>query len=459
MTCANENKNETANANENKKTAAVLTLGCKVNDVESGSLIAGLKSLGYEVKNEHCYADLYIINTCAVTAEAERKSRQAVGRALKDNENARVIVCGCASERDPKAFFDKSGVYCVFGAKQKQRILEIVAGGFAPENAGVDFQPNPSGKAGQKAEKYDEAPRPESMKTRNFVKIQDGCDRFCSYCIIPYLRGRSRSRKIESAAAEILESAAYETVVTGIDVSDYRDGDKDISDLLNAVRGAKTRIRFGSIEESMITPRFLEACKQLNNFAPQFHLSLQSGSDAVLKAMNRKYTRAQYLEKCRMIYEAFEHAAITTDIIVGFPTETEADFEESLSIVKEAGFLQVHAFPYSPRAGTVAAKKYKELPAAVKKERLSRMLAAAEEQKAAYLRGCIGKIYTVIPETAEPDEETKETLYAGHAETYAKFYVAGLKDKTPVKVRATALYKDGLRGEIVNEIAGEPVRE
>ncbi len=435
-----------------QKTAAVLTLGCKVNDVESGSLIAGLKTLGYTVKNEHCYADLYIINTCAVTAEAERKSRQAVGRALKDNANARVIVCGCASEHDPKAFSDKPGVFCVFGAKQKQRILEIVAGGFSPENAGVDFQPNPSGKAEQKTQEYDESPRPESMKTRNFVKIQDGCNRFCSYCIIPYLRGRSRSRKIESAAAEILESAAYETVVTGIDVSDYRDGDKDISDLLHAVRGAKTRIRFGSIEESMITPRFLQACKELNNFAPQFHLSLQSGSDAVLKAMNRKYTRAQYLEKCRMIYETFENAAITTDIIVGFPTETEADFEESLSIVKEAGFLQVHAFPYSPREGTVAAKKYKELPAAVKKERLSRMLSAAAQQKAAYLRGCIGKIYTVIPETTETDEENgKKTLYAGHAETYAKFYVENLRDKTPVQVRATALYKDGLRGETVRE--------
>lgn len=445
-----------AHENNDKKTAAVLTLGCKVNDVESGSLIAGLKTLGYTVKNEHCYADLYIINTCAVTAEAERKSRQAVGRALKDNENARVIVCGCASERDPKAFSDKPGVFCVFGAKQKQRILEIVAGGFSPESAGVDFQPNPSGKADQKTEEYDESPRPESMKTRNFVKIQDGCNRFCSYCIIPYLRGRSRSRKIESAAAEILESAAYETVVTGIDVSDYRDGEKDISDLLHAVRGAKTRIRFGSIEESMITPRFLQACKELNNFAPQFHLSLQSGSDAVLKAMNRKYTRAQYLEKCRMIYETFENASITTDIIVGFPTETEADFEESLSIVKEAGFLQVHAFPYSPREGTVAAKKYKELPAAVKKERLSRMLAAAAQQKTAYLRGCIGKIYTIIPETAETDEENdKETLYAGHAETYAKFYVAGLQDKTPVNVRAVALYKDGLRGEIVNEIVDE----
>ena len=434
-----------------KKTAAVLTLGCKVNDVESGSLITGLKNLGYEVKNEHSYADLYITNTCAVTAEAERKSRQAVGRALKDNPAARVIVCGCASQRDPAAFSDKAGVFCVFGARQKQRILEIVAGGFEEKNAGIDFEKNADGKADKTAEEYDEAARPESMKTRNFVKIQDGCNRFCSYCIIPYLRGRSRSRRIESAAKEIMESTAYETVITGIDVSDYRDGERDISDLLYAVKDADTRIRFSSMEESMITPRFLEACKALKNFAPQFHLSLQSGSDAVLKSMNRKYTRAQYLEKCRMIYEAFGHAAITTDIIVGFPTETEADFEDSLSIVKEAGFLQVHAFPYSPREGTAAAKRYKELPAAVKKERVARMLAAAAEQKTAYLTGCIGKIYTVVPETTETDEENGGELYTGHAETYAKFYVAGLSEKTPVKVRATALYKDGLRGAVIEE--------
>lgn len=421
-----------------KKTAAVLTLGCKVNDVESGSLIAGLKALGYEVKNGHCRADVYVINTCAVTAEAERKSRQAVGRALKDNPRAKVIVCGCASQNSPAAFQEKEGVFCVFGAKSKQRILNVVAENFTP--AAVQQAKEAAETA---AETYEEAARPVSMKTRNFVKIQDGCNRFCSYCLIPYLRGRSRSRTIESAAAEINESAAYETVITGIDVSDYRDGDRDISDLLYAVKDAPTRIRFSSIEESMITPRFLQAAKVLKNFAPQFHLSLQSGSNAVLKAMNRKYTREEYLEKCRMIYDTFDRAAITTDIIVGFPTETEEDFLQSLSVISQAGFLQVHAFPYSPREGTLSAKRYADLPAQVKKERLSRLLAAAAEQKEKYLKGCIGKTYTVIPETEE------DGVYCGHAETYAKTYVKGLKNKTPVKVIATALYKDGLMGEPV----------
>lgn len=421
-----------------KKTAAVLTLGCKVNDVESGALIAGLKDLGYEAKNTHGYADLYIINTCAVTAEAERKSRQAVGRALKDNPAAKVIVCGCASQNSPADFAEKPGVICVFGAKSKQRILSVAAENFSP----LALQRAKNGDTA--TDTYEETPRPANMKTRNFVKIQDGCNRFCSYCLIPYLRGRSRSRKIESAAAEINESTAYETVITGIDVSDYRDGDRDISDLLYAVKDAPTRIRFSSIEESMITPRFLQAAKALKNFAPQFHLSLQSGSNAVLKAMNRKYTREEYLKKCRMIYETFENAAITTDMIVGFPTETEEDFLQSLSIVAEAGFLQVHAFPYSPREGTLSAKKYADLPAKIKKERLARMLAAAAAQKERYLTGCIGKTYLVIPETKADGE------YCGHAETYAKVYVRGLKDKTPVTVKAVCLYKDGLLGEPYN---------
>lgn len=440
---------------EYKKTAAVLTLGCKVNDVESGSIIAGLKELGYRVTNEHAYADVYIINTCAVTAEAERKSRQAVGRALKDNPNAKVVVCGCASQKSPLDFMQKEGVVCVFGAKKKQRVLDVIASGFSEEtiekSGGAAAVCGEKGKeqdaANKKAaaskDEYDEMPRPESMKTRNFVKIQDGCNRFCSYCIIPYLRGRSRSRGVESAAAEILSSAAYETVVTGIDVSDYRDGERDIVDLLHAVKNAETRIRFGSIEVSMITPRFLEAAKALKNFAPQFHLSLQSGSNDVLRSMNRKYTREEYLEKCRMIYEAFPEAAITTDIIVGFPTESEEDFLQSLSIVEEANFLQVHAFPYSPREGTLSAKKYADIDAAVKKERLDRMLDKAAKQKEKYLQNCIGKRYFMIPETVEYGE-----YRCGHAENYAKIYVRGLEEKTPVCVRAIALFKDGLLGEV-----------
>lgn len=416
--------------------AVVYTLGCKVNDVESGSLIRGLEELGYEVSREMVEADLYVINTCAVTAEAERKSRQTVGKALKCNEKAKVIVCGCASEKSPNAFSQKhENVVAVVGAKWKNRVIEMVASGFDKAICGEQVC--------DKGNEYEEMLTPKCLKTRNFVKIQDGCNRFCSYCVIPYLRGRSRSRSVESAANEILQSEAFETVVTGIDISAYCDGaGRDLTDLLLAVKNAKTRIRLGSMEVSLITDRFLSALKQVQNFAPQFHLSLQSGSNAVLKSMNRHYTREEYLEKCRLIYEYFPEAAITTDIIVGFPTETQTDFLDSLRIVEEAGFSQIHAFPYSPREGTNAYKKYKELPATVKKERVERILQAGAKQKETYLKGFLGKSLTIVPENCF------DGFTEGYSGNYIRVYIAGETGKDPIQVRVERLFKDGVLGVV-----------
>ena len=415
--------------------AVVYTLGCKVNDVESGSIIRGLEELGYEVSREMEPADLYIVNTCAVTAEAERKSRQTVGKAIKCNPNAKIIVCGCASEKSPTAFLKKGGtMYAVTGAQRKNQVLEIVKAGLEKDARGVKIEEEKS---------YEEMPLPECLKTRNFVKIQDGCNRFCSYCIIPYLRGRSRSRRMESAAAEILSSEAQETVVTGIDVSEYKDeAGHDLADLMLAVQDADTRIRLGSLEVSLITERFLNALKQVKHFAPQFHLSLQSGSDKVLKSMNRHYTRAEYLEKCRMIYEAFPNAAITTDIIVGFPTESEEDFEDSLRIVEEAGFAQVHAFPYSPREGTNAYKRYKELPFALKKERVERLIERAAEQKKTYMERFVGQVLEMVPENC------CDGFTEGYSENYIRVYVEGEMEKRPTHVCVERLFKDGVLAKI-----------
>ncbi len=411
--------------------AVVFTLGCKVNDVESGSLIRGLEELGYSVSREIEPANLYVLNTCAVTAEAERKSRQAVGKMQKCNPFAKIIVCGCASEKAPKSFFDK-GVYAVFGAKDKNSVLEIAEKGLKDEYGGV-FTGVDCNRT------YEEMLRPECLKTRNFVKIQDGCDRFCSYCIIPYLRGRNRSRDMDSAVKEILESTAQETVVTGIDISAYKDGKgRDLADLLYAIKDAPTRIRLGSIEVSLITKRFLDSAKSVKNFAPQFHLSLQSGSNTVLKSMNRHYTREEYLEKCRMIYDTFPNSAITTDIIVGFPTETEEDFIKSLSIVQEAGFSQIHAFPYSPREGTNAYKKYKELPASVKKDRVDRILKVGAEQKQAYLNKFISQTLEVVPELF------LDGYTQGYSENYIRVYVEDQIEKKPTRVRVERLFKDGV---------------
>lgn len=411
--------------------AVVYTLGCKVNDVESGSIIRGLEGLGYTVSREIEPADLYVINTCAVTAEAERKSRQTVGKFIKCNPSAKLIVCGCASQKTPTAFLKKSGnVYAVTGAQRKNKVLEIVREGLQSAGYGACLEE-------EKA--YEEMPLPECLKTRNFVKIQDGCNRFCSYCVIPYLRGRSRSRDMESAAAEILQSDAWETVVTGIDVSDYKDEKgRDLADLMLAIQDADTRIRLGSLEVSLITDRFLSALKQVKGFAPQFHLSLQSGSNAVLKSMNRRYTREEYLTACQKIYAAFPHAAITTDIIVGFPTETEEDFLQSLQIVEEAGFAQVHAFPYSPREGTNAYKRYKELPAPLKKGRVEKLLAVATAQKRRYMEKFIGDCLEIVPENCI-DGYTE-----GYSENYIRVYVRGDIGKAPVRVCVEGLFQDGV---------------
>ncbi len=416
--------------------AVVYTLGCKVNDVESGSLIRGLEGLGYEVSREMVEADIYIINTCAVTAEAERKSRQTVGKAQKCNKNAKILVCGCAAEKSPQAFLEK-GVYAVTGAQRKNKILELAAAGF-PENQG--------GVCLEREKTFEEMPLPECFKTRNFVKIQDGCNRFCSYCVIPYMRGRSRSRSVESAAAEILASRAQETVLTGIDISSYLDErGRGLAHLLLAVKDADTRIRLGSLEVSAITEEFLGALKEVKNFAPQFHLSLQSGADSVLKSMNRHYTRAEYLEKCALIYQAFPDAAITTDIIVGFPTEGEEEFLQSLRIVEEAGFAQIHAFPYSPREGTNAYKKYKELPASVKKERVERLLTAGAEQKARYMTGFIGKRLELAPERFEGG------YTEGYSQNYIRVYVAEKLEKRPIQVCVQGLFRDGVLAIIEKE--------
>lgn len=413
--------------------AIVFTLGCKVNDVESGSLIRGLERQGYEVSRRlEDDADVYVINTCAVTAEAERKSRQTVGKAIKAGKNAKIIVCGCASEKNSEQFFKKQGnVFYVSGARVKNRILELLEAGLPEESKGICVEPGDG--------KYEEMLAPECLKTRSFVKIQDGCNRFCSYCIIPYLRGRSRSRKLGSIVDEVKNSVARETVLTGIDISDYRDEEGNtFVELLLALKNVPTRIRLGSLEVGLITDEFLAAAKQVKNFAPQFHLSLQSGSNAVLKSMNRHYTREQYLEACQKIYKAFPNASITTDIIAGFPTETEEDFLLSEKIIEEAGFLQVHAFPYSPREGTNAYRKYKELPFAVKKRRVDALLKKAKAVKEKYLLSLIGKELSIV------SEYCKDGVWEGYSENYVRVYVRDNGGKEPTCVRVEKLYEDGV---------------
>lgn len=406
--------------------ACVFTLGCKVNDCESGSLMEGLARLGYEVCDGLAPADIYILNTCAVTGEAEKKSRQAIARIRRISPHAEIVVCGCAAEKAPEAFAQKENVTVVAGARQKGKILELLGsrGVFLDESDG----------------EYDELLPPKTSKSRAFVKIQDGCNNFCSYCIIPYLRGRSRSRRMESAAAEILSCKAEEAVITGIDISSYHDGGRGLADLLLAVKDARCRIRLGSLEVNAVTEELMRAAKEVKRFAPHFHLSLQSGAESVLKKMNRHYTKDDYRARVALIRKYFPDAAITTDIIAGFPSETEEDFQETLAFAEEIGFSQIHCFPYSRRTGTNAAK-LRELPPETKSARLHALLALAKRLKGEYEKKFVGKVLEFVP------EEEKDGYTEGYSENYIRLYLAGGAGHA-VRVRAVRAFKDGLLAEI-----------
>ena len=402
--------------------AVVFTLGCKVNEVESASIMSALEQLGWEVSAKLCHADIYVLNTCAVTREAEKKSRQLIARAKKFNPSARIYVCGCASQKNAEQFSSR-GVTFVCGARDKARVIAAITGsqGECANNA---------------------LPYPKQVRTRAFIKIEDGCNNFCSYCVIPYLRGRVTSRSIDDIAGEISKTDAEEVVLTGINISAYgSDTGTNLTALVSALKDCAKRIRLGSLECNVIDDDFLSACKNLKDFAPQFHLSLQSGSDAVLKAMNRRYTRAQYLEKCALIYKYFPQAAITTDIIVGFCGETDVDFADSLSIIKQARLARVHAFAFSPREGT-AAWSMKDIPASVKDKRLHELIAAAKQEENAFISARIGEVREVI------FEDFEDGYTGGYTPEYIKVYVEG-EHSGRANVRLIAPLRDGALGSIV----------
>jgi len=411
--------------------AVVFTLGCKVNECESDSLIAGLSERGYEVSDKLVPADLYIVNTCAVTAEAEKKSRQTASRIKKLNANAKIIFTGCASEKSYSSFADKSNTYLVTGAFSKNKILEML------DKTGVHMSP-PS-------LEFEELNVVKSLRTRTYVKVQDGCNNFCSYCIIPYLRGRSRSRNPESIINEIKVLSPKEAVINGINLSAYSFNGIDLTELIECLKAVDCRIRLGSLEVNVITKEFLTALKGLKNFAPHFHLSLQSGSNAVLKKMNRHYTAEEYAEKVDLIREYFPNAGITTDIIVGFPTETENDFEDTIKLVDRVKFSDIHPFPFSPRSGTVA-YKMKDLPAEVKKARQSILIKKKEECKLSFVNSMLNKTADFL------FEEFKDGYYQGYSENYLRLYIKEYNGSHDiVKVKIIAPYKDGAIAEIQGE--------
>ena len=384
---------------------AVLTLGCKVNKYESDALIFTLQKKGFEATDALEWADAYIINTCAVTNEAERKSRQMIERCRKFNPSAKIYVVGCASQNCPSQF-EKKGVVFVQGVAEKLKIIDHLL------SEGEKVYDLPL--------EYEDDFFSAQTKERAFIKIQDGCNNFCTYCIIPYLRGRSRSREAKSVIAEIekLPKSVKEVVLVGIDVSSYCDknGTKLI-DLLEALDRFGFRLRLSSMEDNLISEDFVRRLKNLKNFCPHFHLSLQSGCDEVLKKMNRKYRTADFERTVNLIRKYFPLAGITTDVIVGFPTETEENFTETVNFIKKIGFSDLHIFPYSNRKGTVASKMFKDLPKSVKEERAKVLAEIRKKDKIDFITK--NDILEVLI------EEEKNGVFFGYSKNYIKCAFVG----------------------------------
>lgn len=384
---------------------AVVTLGCKVNKYESDALVFELKKRGYETTDKLEFADAYVVNSCAVTNEAEKKSRQMLERVRKLNPNAKIYVMGCASQNNPEKFVEK-GAQFVVGTANKQKILDDL------ENVGTHIYDFPK--------QYEDDLFSAQSLSRAYIKIQDGCNNFCTYCLIPYLRGRSRSRSLESIVDEVskLPENVKEVVLVGIDVSDFQiDGKKSLGTLLKSLDGFGKRLRLSSMEDNLISDEFLKILASLKNFCPHFHLSLQSGCDNVLKKMNRKYTTAQFEESVNKIRKYFPNAGITTDIIVGFPTETDEDFETTMKFVEKIKFSQLHIFPYSKRNGTAASKLYKDLSGNIKTQRLKRLEELGKKLGLDFInQNKTGKVLI---------EEFADGYFEGYTENYIKCFLQG----------------------------------
>ncbi|MBE7082383.1 MAG: tRNA (N(6)-L-threonylcarbamoyladenosine(37)-C(2))-methylthiotransferase MtaB [Clostridiales bacterium] len=404
----------------------VYTLGCKVNQYESDGIIHDLKILGHEVFDEILPADIYILNSCAVTNEAEKKSRQTIAKFKASNPNAKIFVCGCASQKNTKQFENLQGVTFIKGTQNK---LDIVSN-LEKSGVFVDAVSN------EYNDKYASLP----SKIRAYIKIQDGCNNFCSYCIIPYLRGRSRSRSLQSVMKEIdsLSKQVKEIVITGIDITDYKiDGERALYKLIENLEPYKNiRFRLGSLEQGLIDQKFVDALKKAN-ICPHFHLSLQSGSSSVLKRMNRKYTAQDYLNSINLIKQNFENACITTDIIVGFPGETDQEFEETCNFVKQVGFYNIHIFPYSIRTGTLA-EKMPQVDGTIKRERVKVLANINAHLNAKYINQNKNQKLTVLV------EEFDGEYYIGHTQNYIKCYISQPCEIGEfVDVKIIKQYKDG----------------
>ena len=423
---------------------AIYTLGCKVNQYETQAMEQTLRQRGHEVVAFSEEADAYVVNTCSVTAVSDQKSRQMVHRVQKQRPGAVVAVCGCYPQTQVEDV-RKLGVDLIGGTGDRVGFLDLL------ERAVLERSPAESVDESFQRREFEVLPAGgQSRRTRAMLKVEDGCVNFCSYCIIPYARGPIRSASLETAVTQARQLAVegyLEIVVTGIEISswgkDLKNG-QGLIDLLEAVCAAvpELRIRLGSLEPRTITEDFCRRAAKLPNLCPQFHLSMQSGCDETLRRMNRKYDTARYLESVELLNRYFDRPAVTTDMITGFPEETEEEFAASLEFIRKCGFAQMHIFPYSIRPGTPAAKM-PQVPKKIKEERARRAATVAEEMRRAYLEGCVGKVYPVL------FEQPKGPYFFGHAPNYMEVLVEGQGLHNQVRnVRVTGLLDHALLGTL-----------
>ena len=437
---------------ENMK-VAIYTLGCKVNQYETQAMEQSLRSRGHEIVDFSDAADAYVVNTCSVTAVSDQKSRQIIHRAKKQHPEAVVAVCGCYSQTHAEEV-GRLEVDLIAGTGDRTGFLDLLeqAVGEKRHIEAIDqsferrvFEVLPAGGM--------------ASRTRAMLKVEDGCVNFCTYCIIPYARGPVRSAPLETAVTQAAQLAAEgyrEIVLTGIEISswgrDLKNG-KSLIDLLEAICAAVpgVRVRLGSLEPRTITEEFCRRAAALPNLCPQFHLSMQSGCDATLKRMHRKYDTARLYESAELLNQFFDRPAVTTDLITGFPEETEEEFAQTLDFIRRCGFAQMHIFPYSVRPGTPAAKM-RQNPKAVKEERAHRAAAVAAEMHRAYLEGCVGRVYPVL------FEQPKNGRFSGHAPNYMEVLADGENLHNIVQnVQIIGIDGDALLGELLEEGDGTPV--
>lgn len=435
------------------KKAALHNLGCKVNSYETEAMQQLLEAAGYEIVDFEEQADVYIINTCSVTNVADRKSRQMLHRAKAKNPNAVVVAAGCYVQAAGEKLLEDESIDLIIGNNKKAELIplleECLAGKQVADSV-IDISAVNEYETLHIAKQADH--------TRAFIKVQDGCNQFCSYCIIPYTRGRVRSRRPEDVEREVLELTAngyQEIVLTGIHLSsygvDFKDENIDFLYLirrLHEIEGVK-RIRFGSLEPRVITEEFAEALSQMEKICPHFHLSLQSGCDETLKRMNRHYTCEDYYYRCEILRKYFKNPAITTDVIVGFAGETEEEFAVTKEFLKKVNFYEMHVFKYSRRAGTRADRMPDQVPEQIKGKRSAELLALEESMSKSYRESFLGTETEVLLE--EPVTIGGKRYMIGHTKEYVKAVVPFDENRPEIAKNCfvTGIMKEFLTDEVI----------